>query len=420
MPETSTLKKIIGSIGFVLLCLAVLAFPFSVAASNICLAGVLIAGVLDGELKQGLCLMWRKQRWLSILWLAYLTLFPLGLLWSLDIDRGLQIIGRQWFWLLLPLLIQVVARPERRNMFFMSLSLGLGLHLVFCLAQYFGLVVLIDKAGSTAENPTGHIGHTSFGLVYALWAAFLVQWSLFLPDWKRWLARGVALWAVGMIFLSSGRGGYLVLAAVLLTMMWKLARLSPLLRTASASLMILAMLAVLSIGPGKERMLVTWQSIQAIQHGNFQNPEARWSLWYAAIESWRQHLPLGVGTGGYHVAAEQVRVQHTDLFLPPSPAHPHSMFLQSLSRWGPPGVLILMALFFLWIREGWRTDWRSDPAAGLIALSGIAMLVQGMTEPSFEEHFPGVLAALLCGAGLAALYGPHESPGHTQGNASTT
>jgi len=388
---------------FVLLCVAALCFPFSVAACNIALAGSLLAGLIGGHYLAGLRLVWQRHRSLCIAWLAYLSLFPIGLLWSLDAERGMQIIGRQWFWLLTPLVAYLLRDQSRRHAFLMVFSLGLILHLLFCLAQYNGLVELVNKAGSTADNPTGFIGHTSFGLVYGIWAALLMHWSMFMQGWPRWLARLFALAGVGMIFLSSGRGGYLVLAVLLMVMLWKLIKASTWLKMAAAGLGLAIMVAGLSIGPGKARMLESWHSIQAMEHGNFKNPEARFSMWYTAIQAWEQHAPMGVGTGGFHVASAGIMAQRPDLFfggIPPS--HPHNMLLQSLTRWGPAGVLLLGALFVIWIREGWRRDWDTGPTAGLIALTGIALFVQGLTEPSFEEHFPGVLAAMLLGTGLAA------------------
>jgi len=398
--------------GFILLCLAALTFPFSVAVCNIALGGCLIAGLLSGEYVMGLRHVWQNHRALSIAWLAYLALFPIGLLWSLDVDRGLQIIGRQWFWLAIPLVVQMLSHKVQRNNFVWALCIGLGLNLLFCLGQFLGIVTFIDKSGSSISNPTGYIGHTSFGLVYGIWAAFLLHWSTLLEGWKCWATRLLAVWSAGAIFLASGRGGYLVVAVLLLVMLWRLINAQLWLKLTLSSLAIVIMFVALSFGPGKERMLESWQSLQGMEQGNFQNKEARWSLWYAAIEAWRQHKPLGVGTGGFHVAAVTIKQQHSDLFYggeSSSPAHPHNMLFQSLARWGPLGVLLFAALIVVWIREGWRSNWHAEAASCLIALTGIALFVQGLTQPSFEEHFPGILTTLLLGAGLAAQGSDSES-----------
>jgi len=85
--------------------------------------------------------------------------------------------------------------------------------------------------------------------------------------------------------------------------------------------------------------------------------------------------------------------------------HPHNMYLLVLARWGVPGMIALVMLFFLWVKTGWNSDWRNE-AASLIALPGIAMAVHGLFAPGMEEHFSGILAALLLGAGLAATPSP--------------
>jgi len=399
--------------GFILLCLAALAFPFSVAACNIALGACLIAGLISGQYIAGLRRVWQQHRTLSIAWLAYLALLPIGLLWSLDVERGIQIIGRQWFWLAIPLVVEMLRHKAQRETFVWVLCIGLGLNLLFCLAQFLGFVTFIEKSGSSVNNPTGYIGHTSFGLVYGIWAAFLLHWSTLLEGWRCWVTRLLAVWSAGAIFLASGRGGYLVVAVLLLVMLWRLINAQLWLKLAVSSLAVILMFVALSFGPGKERMLESWQSIQGMEQGNFQNKEARWSLWYAAIEAWRQHKPLGVGTGGYHVAAVTIKQQHSELFYggeSSEPAHPHNMLFQSLARWGPPGVLLFTALMVVWIREGWRNNWHTEAASCLIALTGIALFVQGLTQPSFEEHFPGLLTALLLGTGLAARGPVSDSP----------
>jgi len=407
-------RESLDRIAFIMLCLAALTFPFSVAACNIALTASLASGLLGGSYILGARYLWKHFRIMTVAWLAYLALFPVGLLWSLDVDRGLQIIGRQWFWLLIPLAVHILRTPFRRNRFLLILSLGLILHMLFCLAQFFGLVDLGNKAGSSQLNPTGFIGHTSFGLVYGIWATFLLHWSTFMQGWRQWGTRLIALWGIGMIFLSSGRGGYLVVASLLLILIWKMFRARPMVKLASVLLLILCIVLVLSIGPGKERVAATWNSLQAVKSGIYHNPEPRWSLWYVAILGWQQHMPMGTGTGGYHVAAASIHKQLPDLFDGgPFAAHPHNMLLQALNRWGPLGVLLLAAVYIIWIREGWRSSWHADPASCLVTLTGVAMFVQGMTEPSFEEHFPGILTTMLLGAGLTTLTqsevsNPHE------------
>jgi len=58
-------------------------------------------------------------------------------------------------------------------------------------------------------------------------------------------------------------------------------------------------------------------------------------------------------------------------------------------------------LLFYWLREGWKRDWHESITAPLIFLPALALAIHALGSSSLEEHFSGVLAALLLGAGLA-------------------
>ncbi|MDQ6960343.1 MAG: O-antigen ligase family protein, partial [Mariprofundaceae bacterium] len=265
-------------------------------------------------------------------------------------------------------------------------------------------IIDFTKGGSTAMDPTGHIGHIGFGFVYGVWSGWLLHRGVLWHGWTRWAAWLLATWAIAMVFLAAGRSGYMVVAVLILVVIWKVLHIRPRLKMATVALALMAILAALSIGPGKQRILWTWHSIQHIEQGDFKEAEARWSLWYAAIQAWKSHPLTGVGTGGYPHAAAAIHQSHPDLFYGGAmPAHPHNMYLLALSRWGPVGVITLIALLALWTRTGWQLNWHHTDAASLIALPALAMAIHGLSAPSLEEHFSGILAALLLGAGLAAM-----------------
>jgi len=388
-----------------LLSLAALAFPFSVAATNITLGTVLGLGLVSGLWWQGAICMWHKYRWLCIAALLYWGLMVLGLAWSGDRTWGMHVLGRQWFWLLLPIVMHVLHDQLWQKRFLALLSLGLTAHLVFCVLQMLGYVT-VTVPGSTATDATGHIGHIGFGAVYGMWAGFLLHWGWRHAGVHRIVAWLLAIWAWTMIFLAQGRSGYLVALAILLVILWKqVLRGHGWRRTGVAVGFILLMIAVLAMEPGKMRLLETWQGVQAGMHGDISHAEIRWSLWVGAMEVWKAHPVLGVGTGGFPVAAAQIAKKFPELNYGVNKqklaAHPHNMYLLALTRWGIPGIITLELLLFLWIQAGWRLDWNTSGAASLIVLPGIALAVQGLSAPSLEEHFEDILAVLLLGCGLA-------------------
>jgi len=387
---------------FQIFCIAAAVFPFSVAATNIALVTALALCAFNGKYLSGAKNIWERQRALSLAWIAYLALLPLGLIWSVDRLWGLHVISHQWYWLCVPAISATLETHRRREIFLLILSIGLSCHLLFCLAQMFHWVHFTAD-GSSATDPTGHIGHIGFGFVYGIWAAWLLHRGLLYHTWKRWGAWLLAAWATLMILLAAGRSGYLIVAVLLGVVVWKALRLQPWVKTVITLFASIMIVAILALGPGKQRIMWTWHSFQAIQRGDFADAEARWSLWYSAVLAWQSHIPMGVGTGGYPVTAAKIKHLHPDLKYGPNvaPAHPHSMYLLVFSRWGPLGLACLMWLFLVWIRTGWKENWRQSDTSGLLALPAIAMALYGISGPGLEEHFSGIFSTLLLGAGLA-------------------
>ena len=151
-----------------------LTFPFSVAVTNLALGVALAIGVLSGQWWQGALFFWRDYKLLMSIFALYFFLMIIGLMWSQDVAWGIHVLGRQWFWLLIPVVIAVLSDDQWRLRFLVALSVGLTLHLLFCVMQMFG-VVEVTTGGSAADDATGHIGHIGFGVVYGIWGAWLLH-----------------------------------------------------------------------------------------------------------------------------------------------------------------------------------------------------------------------------------------------------
>ncbi len=422
-PWLDSREKLIAATQW-MLCVSAVSFPFSVAATNIALGVALASGMISGLLWTGIRNLWEGNHVLALALLGYLSLMFAGVLWSLDQEWGLHILSRQWFWLLVPLAAAALRYPTWSRRFLLALSLGLGLHLLFCVFQMSGWVT-VTVAGSNADNATGHIGHIGFGFVYGIWAVWLLYWGWKKKYYLRWGAWILALWSLVIIFLAHGRSGYLIALALLITMAWKALSGGFRKRYAGAVLGILVLIiALLVFGPARERLLGTWQPLATNEQIETKpddqgNPavlsalstQYRLSLLHGAIAAWKLHPLLGVGTGGFPEAAAQAKRENPSLTYRAVdyPAHPHNAYLQALVRWGPLGLGMLVFLLYSWIKLGWRLDWKASESGPLICLSGIALLIHGLSSSSLEDHFSAILAAMLLGVGLAQLH-PHDMP----------
>jgi len=401
------LNRLIG----LLLCGAALLFPFSVALTNVFLAVALGFGILSGYWWQGARQCRSNHPLLSMIICIYLAMLLLGLLWSLDFKWGMHVLSRNWFWLLIPVVVGVAAEEKWRHLFLVSLSAGLTLNLLYCVLQMFEYVSVITD-GSSAADATGHIGHIGFGFVYGIWAAWLLHMGLMWCGWRRFLMWGLAAWSYVMIFSAQGRSGYLVAVILIFCVCLKWLFDSRDWRVGVPLMIVFFLIAVVVIaGPGKARLEGTWIAFTQTQrqHGldaldSSDNAilatDQRFSMWERSIEIWRQYPLLGVGTGGLPKAVTALKEQHS---LPSTFTfvHPHNQYLLNLIRWGPIGLLTLLVLWSVWMREGVKVDWPHSVTAPLFTLSGLALAVHGLSSSSMEEHFSAILTILLLGVALS-------------------
>jgi len=388
-----------------LLCALGVVFPFSVAATSILLGSTLVAGLVSGAWWTGARHLWAEFRPLAMAMLAYWGLMLIGLSWSPDLRWGLHVIGHQWFWFAVPVAVVALGEHRWRQRFLASLSLGLMLHLGFCVLQKFRIVTIRDFGGSNANDATGFIGHIGFGFIYGIWAGWLLHWGWKQDGWRRWGAWLLAAWAWVMIFAAQGRSGYLVALVIMVAVLWRHWVGAGWRKAVLPLALLVVMVGVLAAGPGKQRLAVTWKDIAAIRHGDVRDSDPRWSMWIAAMDAWKQHPVLGVGTGGFPDAARAAKRAHPDLRFAGTPGempvHPHSMYFLSLARWGLLGLGAFLALAVAWIRTGWGFAWeRLD--SPLMALSGMALVLDGLFAPTMEQQGTGVMLVMTLGLALAS------------------
>jgi len=407
LPEWEDEKSVV----LILLSLAMICFPFSVAATNLFLGMALAIGLFFKLWWHGLEELWSQNRLLLIFLLLYLAMVPIGMLWSLDTEWGWRILARHWFWLLLPVVVVVCSSDRSRNTFLLATSFGLTANLVFCALQAGGLIESPSVAGSTMENATGHIGHTSFGFIYGIWAAWLLHLSLLYQNKLRWMLQGLALWALAMVFMAQGKSGYIISLLTILLIFFKWLQdagirrvLVPLVST------LLLLVLFMAVGPAKDRLFGMSQALTtASQEGLSSNQQnavssaaARLEWWKMSYEIWLNKPMMGNGTGSFPKATiawqeEQIEKQEYAVAL----VHPHNQYLLVMVRWGGGGLFLLLALLYFWIREGFFLEWSTSVAVPLIALTGGALLVHGLSSSSLEEHFSTIFALILLGVGLS-------------------
>jgi len=389
-----------------MLCAAVIALPFSIAVANILFACSLFLSFISKVWLYGGSLLWQQAKPLTIIWSAYISLIIVGLIWSPDMQRGLVILSKQWSWLLIPVFIAICTNKMWQNRVLFSISIGLTLHLLLSIAQSQGVPLPVSApAGSSMQDPAGLIGHISFGLIYGIWAAWLLHIGMLKSGKVRYTLWAISAFSTLWVFIVQGRSGYLVVIVLAITMVWKLWLQNLNLRLIlSAFFISIVVFTAIAMGPAKQRIQTTIDSLKAFSQGDLHHAEARISLWYLAWEGWKTSPLIGVGTGGFPNISDTIAAQHPNLNLNGQThiAVPHNIYLMELVRWGPLGLIVLLLFLGYWIRMGWKLDWQ-QPHYLLISLSGIALSVHGLSSQAIEEYHASVYTAIFFAIGTASL-----------------
>jgi len=373
---------------FLLCCLAVLIFPFSVAATNTLFAIAVLFSLFSGNLKQGAIMLWKKQSFFTKSLLFYLSLLVIGLLWSSDLKEGLKDVVHNSKWIILPLLLSVL-RPSKQHfmIFYAALSLGLTIHLFFCVAQMFDLIDISGVAGSSKNDATGYIGHISFGIVYSIWAACLILWGSQQHHYTKWIAFLIAAWSFTMVFLAQGRSGFIIAITVILYLSWHFIFrnkgwkfILPILLVIMVSTFFVAQKLV-----SHPRAQQTLQSIQAIYDGDLSQAELRVFLWKSALDIWQQNPMLGVGTGSYKNSVIAQKDTYPMLVQGEGAlhAHPHNLYLLTAARFGTVGLVALCLLLWSWFRIGTNTQ---NIYLKFASVSALALTAHSFTSIGLEEY----------------------------------
>ncbi|MBS1715311.1 MAG: O-antigen ligase family protein [Armatimonadetes bacterium] len=200
------------------------------------------------------------------------------------------------------------------------------------------------------------------------------------------------------LVLTQSKGGILaagtgLLTALVLTLVWKGAK--PALRSVVPLVLaaLLAFAATRPIGGDGGSGLSRLTDASATQE---QSVGFRQLLWKGTADLVRER-PIGFGIGTYRF--ESARPGLTEQTF-----HSHQTYLQTAMETGVPGVIVLVALFALWIRTFFsRSKTWPSPHSWLragVAGSVVAGLTDGLVESNLIYVGTGVTLFLVLGAGL--------------------
>lgn len=281
--------------------------------------------------------------------LGYLALLILGLLWTASPADGLSVLQSHWKIALLPVFLTAI-RHEQRTFYLSCFIAGMSAAMLLTFLVWLGLVQYADV------SPT-HLTPKTFHVVYNPLLAFAIYLTLHKAVWEepRRQARAGLFALAGLMsinmFMTEGRTGqaaFFVLLSLFLLQVFSQQRVR--------AIFLLSLLLPAGIATGYLASPVFQQRVDLAlseASGFHDNPNTsvglRLQFCRNALVLIREQPCLGVGTGDFKAAYGLVNQQRSPHSV--STDNPHNQYLLSAALLGLPGLLILLLIFVLMLRQ---------------------------------------------------------------------
>ena len=332
-----------------------------------------------------------SRQWIAPL--IFMLLLPwVGLLYTPEItELGWDYARKTHYWLY-AIVIAVIPLPEgAMQLIAKGFLVGLLLNALLAMVQFAGLLA--------PPAPSGIEGYFGFGVIYSALSIYLVAGILMASFFFKCADTVRAKWfyfALILIFLfhiaiMDGRNGYMTFTL-----------LSPLMAVnligrcewKKVGLICLIFIICMSFSPVvKKRLYSTVENIKTYQSVIFNEKWGneiielmpRFYLVRAAVDLFKAHPIIGVGTGGYHyyASANENRI-HTH--------HPHSNILYMGASFGMVGLAVYFWLSWVMLQASWQNR---HLVKGFFSLSiFLVIFISGFFNSQILDSGPALFFAL--------------------------
>lgn len=337
-----------------LLPLLAFSLPVSTSAVSVLASLIVFFWLLEGDF---------KRKWgeiignkVSLAVLIYLGLYMVGLLWSEDRGTSMEMFGKQWKILMMPIFLTampVADEPRRRVINFFLAGL-----LVMMVATYLAWFGIVHYGGVTPDHPTRNLFHVVYNPLLAF-GFYLVMhdllWGKRTAFWQAWLMFLAPAMALNM-FITEGRAGqaafFLLLAILLLqyfkkNITWGI--------TFAVILLPLLFTAGYKLSPTfHKRVAMGWEEVAQSNTNPNTSVGLRIHFWKISWEIIKQNPWVGVGTCDFKSAyAEMNRILSPQLV---ATDNPHNQYFLVLCQLGLLGFVSLLGIFLMEIRQAFTGE----------------------------------------------------------------
>lgn len=369
--------------------LMVLAVSLPLSTSVISIAAILVAvlWLLEGNYGQRLYEIFTNPVCLTVLlFLAYLLL---GLLWSDNLEQGLEVVSSRWKIALMPVFLTAVCY-QKRSWYLVAFVAGVTLAMVLTYLAWFGLIQYADV------TPT-HLTKRTFHVVYNPMLALAIYLVLHQLLWgKKSGIQKVGLGGLALVmgfnmFITEGRTGQLVFFVLLALLCFQYYK-KHCLRAVLLICILLPLLfvAMYHLNPTfNNRIEQARTEVATFDENPNTSVGLRLQYWKNSWEIIKEAPLFGVGTGDFVDAYARVNSIKSPGVGPT--VNPHNQYILVLCNGGIVGLFLVLMVFLVQL---WQARVRIDGWQRIRVALPLFFLVIMFTESYLVVYETGFVFSL--------------------------
>jgi O-antigen ligase len=348
----NTIQRTAGRANYLLLPLLAFSLTVSTSALSVLAILVFLCWVIEGGYREKATEIFRSE--VAVAVLIYLGLHVVGLLWTADMDSGLDMLGKQWKLALMPVFLTTVQPARRRRCIFFFLA---GLVAVM-VTTYLAWFDIFHYGGVTPDHPTRRVFHVVYNPLLALGFYFVMHEVLW-GRITRGLRAGLVVVALAMalnMFITEGRAGQVAFFVMLALLMLQYYRKNIWKGLIIAGVVLpVIFLAGYTLSPTfQKRVNMVREEVSSFTENPNTSIGLRLQFWKNSWEIIKNNPLVGVGTGDFKMEYARVNWALSPAMV--ATDNPHNQYVLVLSQFGLMGLAALLAVFWVQIRQAMAVE----------------------------------------------------------------
>jgi len=333
------------------------------------------------------------QNKFTLLLLIFILYSFIGLLWSSNLNEGLNYAIRYWYYLPL-LVIATNLKKEYYKLVISAFLLSMLISELISYGMYFELIAWTNKSSPYATPFMNHLQYSTYVVFTSL---FLLNQILYEDDVKTKIFYSLFFVTVSAnLFVNGGRIGYLTFFATLflvfiLNMKHKIKALF-----FSLLIILFSIYAAYNLSAiFQKRVNFTIKELHYIAEEKFHTSFGqRLAMFYVGSQIIKEYPLLGVGTGDeMDVLKEAIYTEYKKFKYLKDRRHFHNVFLHITVQLGFIGLTLMVLLFYNFYRVKIENRYYSNVKYIFITV----FLITCMTGNMFHQQFTMALFSLFGG-----------------------